>query len=106
MKWLRENIPFICTSDCMECEFYENRGTYWVLRNLRSEERVYGARWRLLLYPVYYYLVLTSSSCRGFKKRAPRAIKEVRRFAKNHMGTEDVRVDTKLNKFLWSKGIR
>ncbi|XP_055333301.1 60S ribosomal protein L31-like [Paramacrobiotus metropolitanus] len=42
----------------------------------------------------------------GFKKRAPRAIKEIRRFAKVQMGTEDVRVDTKLNKFVWSKGIR
>ncbi|OQV17146.1 putative 60S ribosomal protein L31 [Hypsibius exemplaris] len=42
----------------------------------------------------------------GFKKRAPRAIKEIRKFAKVQMGTEDVRVDTKLNKFVWSKGIR
>merc|ERR1711918_113502 len=42
----------------------------------------------------------------GFKKRAPRAVKEVKKFAKKMMGTEDVRVDVKLNKFLWSKGIR
>eukprot|EP00178_Gracilaria_changii_P006209 TRINITY_DN20654_c0_g1_i1.p1 TRINITY_DN20654_c0_g1~~TRINITY_DN20654_c0_g1_i1.p1 ORF type:complete len:125 (+),score=20.67 TRINITY_DN20654_c0_g1_i1:90-464(+) len=42
----------------------------------------------------------------GFKRRAPRAIKEVRRFALKQMGTEDVRIDTRLNKFLWSKGIR
>merc|ERR1711918_97137 len=42
----------------------------------------------------------------GFKKRAPRAIKECKKFAEKMMGTSDVRVDVKLNKFLWSKGIR
>ena len=42
----------------------------------------------------------------GFKKRAPRAVKEVKEFAKKMMKTEDVRVDTKLNKFLWSQGIK
>merc|ERR1711998_784324 len=42
----------------------------------------------------------------GFKKRAPRAVKEVKKFATKMMNTEDVRVDVKLNKFLWSKGIR
>ncbi|KAL3178152.1 hypothetical protein MRX96_038672 [Rhipicephalus microplus] len=42
----------------------------------------------------------------GFKKRAPRAIKEIRKFAEKQMGTSDVRVDTRLNKFIWSKGIR
>jgi len=42
----------------------------------------------------------------GFKKRAPRAIKEIRRFAVKQMGTPDVRIDTRLNKQLWSKGIR
>merc|ERR1712113_748649 len=34
----------------------------------------------------------------SFKKRAPRAMKE--------MGTPDVRIDTRLNKAVWSKGIR
>ena len=42
----------------------------------------------------------------GYKKRAPRAVKEVKEFAKKMMKTEDVRVDTKLNKFLWSQGIK
>lgn len=42
----------------------------------------------------------------GFKKRAPRAVKEIRKFATQQMGTQDVRIDTRLNKFLWSKGIR
>jgi|LauGreDrversion2_3_1035106.scaffolds.fasta_scaffold35805_1 large subunit ribosomal protein L31e len=41
-----------------------------------------------------------------FKTRAPRAVNEVRKFAKKVMGTSDVRVDQKLNKYLWSKGIK
>eukprot|EP00293_Proteomonas_sulcata_P020310 CAMPEP_0184288480 /NCGR_PEP_ID=MMETSP1049-20130417/999_1 /TAXON_ID=77928 /ORGANISM="Proteomonas sulcata, Strain CCMP704" /LENGTH=120 /DNA_ID=CAMNT_0026594887 /DNA_START=8 /DNA_END=370 /DNA_ORIENTATION=+ len=42
----------------------------------------------------------------NFKKRAPRAIREVKMFATKAMGTSDVRVDQKLNKYLWSKGIK
>ena len=41
-----------------------------------------------------------------FKKKAPRAIKEIRKFAANAMKTKDVRIDAKLNKFVWSNGIR
>ncbi|KAH1264044.1 60S ribosomal protein L31 [Glycine max] len=41
-----------------------------------------------------------------FKKKAPKAIKEIRKFAQKAMGTNDVRVDVKLNKFVWSQGIR
>nr|AKV16230.1 60S ribosomal protein [Pectinaria gouldii] len=42
----------------------------------------------------------------GFKRRAPRAIKELRKFALKMMGTTDVRIDTKLNKFIWNQGVR
>ncbi|CAN8012119.1 unnamed protein product [Ixodes pacificus] len=42
----------------------------------------------------------------GFKRRAPRAIKEIKKFAEKQMGTSDVRIDTRLNKYIWSKGIR
>ncbi|KAM0683770.1 60S ribosomal protein L31B [Mitosporidium daphniae] len=42
----------------------------------------------------------------SFKKRAPTAIKAVKAFAVKHMGTKDVRLDPKLNKALWEKGIR
>ncbi|ESO13050.1 hypothetical protein HELRODRAFT_184866 [Helobdella robusta] len=42
----------------------------------------------------------------GFKKRAPRAIKEIKKFAQKQMGTMDVRIETRLNKHMWSKGIR
>ncbi|KAL4563860.1 hypothetical protein LXL04_027908 [Taraxacum kok-saghyz] len=41
-----------------------------------------------------------------FKKKAPKAIKEIRKFAQKAMGTTDVRVDVKLNKHVWSRGIR
>merc|ERR1711874_340518 len=42
----------------------------------------------------------------GFKYRAPRAIKEVKKFAEKQMGTTDVRIDTRLNKHLWSQGVK
>ncbi|MBN3276935.1 RL31 protein, partial [Polyodon spathula] len=42
----------------------------------------------------------------GFKRRAPRALKEIRKFAMKEMGTPDVRIDTRLNKAMWTKGVR
>jgi len=42
----------------------------------------------------------------SFKKRAPRAIKEIRAFASKAMGTKDVRIDAKLNKYVWATGIK
>ncbi|VEU20185.1 DEKNAAC101057 [Brettanomyces naardenensis] len=41
-----------------------------------------------------------------FKRRAPRAVKEIKKFAKLHMGTDDVRLDPKLNVTLWKRGIQ
>mmetsp|Transcript_7689 Transcript_7689/g.22812 ORF Transcript_7689/g.22812 Transcript_7689/m.22812 type:complete len:116 (-) Transcript_7689:862-1209(-) len=41
-----------------------------------------------------------------FKKRAPFAVKEIRKFAKKMMHTNDVRLDVKLNKAVWSRGVR
>ncbi|ODQ48968.1 hypothetical protein PICMEDRAFT_89592 [Pichia membranifaciens NRRL Y-2026] len=41
-----------------------------------------------------------------FKKRAPKAVKEIKKFAKLHMGTDDVRLDPKLNVELWKRGIQ
>ncbi|ANZ75862.1 60S ribosomal protein L31-B [Komagataella phaffii CBS 7435] len=41
-----------------------------------------------------------------FKKRAPKAVKEIKKFAKLHMGTEDVRLDPKLNMAVWKRGIK
>ncbi|KAL2812506.1 ribosomal protein L31e-domain-containing protein [Aspergillus granulosus] len=42
----------------------------------------------------------------SFKKRAPRAIKEIRAFAERAMGTTDVRLDPQLNKKVWEAGIK
>merc|ERR1712022_101167 len=42
----------------------------------------------------------------GFKKRAPRAVEEIRKFAKQMMDTEDCIIDQGLNKFMWSKGVK
>merc|ERR1712096_306025 len=41
-----------------------------------------------------------------FKKRAPRAIREIKKFAEQMMGTPDVRIDVSLNKVVWSQGVR
>eukprot|EP00754_Rhynchopus_humris_P049958 Rhum_TRINITY_DN866_c0_g1::Rhum_TRINITY_DN866_c0_g1_i1::g.2558::m.2558/K02910/RP-L31e, RPL31; large subunit ribosomal protein L31e len=43
---------------------------------------------------------------RTFKKRAPFAVKVVKAAAKRMMGTDDNRVDVKLNKAIWSQGIK
>ena len=42
----------------------------------------------------------------GFKRRAPRAVKEIKKFAEKMMGTPDVRIDTRLNKHVWHKGVK
>lgn len=54
----------------------------------------------LLCYPFPF------SRCSSFKKRAPRAVKEIKKFAASMMKTPDVVVDSDLNSFVWSKGIR
>jgi len=41
-----------------------------------------------------------------FKKRAPKAVKAIKEFASKAMHTTDVRLDTRLNKFVWSQGVR
>ncbi|XP_049555548.1 60S ribosomal protein L31-like [Orcinus orca] len=42
----------------------------------------------------------------GFKKRAPQALKEIRKSAMKKMGTPYVCIDTRINKAVWAKGIR
>ncbi|CAG9462666.1 unnamed protein product [Pedinophyceae sp. YPF-701] len=41
-----------------------------------------------------------------FKRRAPRAVDEIRKFARKMMKTKEVRLDAKLNQAVWSQGIR
>ncbi|KAH6657710.1 ribosomal protein L31e [Truncatella angustata] len=42
----------------------------------------------------------------SFKKRAPKAIKEIKDFATQAMGTTDVRIDPQLNKKVWEQGVK
>merc|ERR1719482_2655591 len=42
----------------------------------------------------------------SMKKRAPRAVREIKAYAAKAMRTPDVRIDTKLNKFIFSQGVR
>merc|ERR1719399_2777620 len=41
-----------------------------------------------------------------FKKRAPRAIRAIKKFATQMLGTSDVRVHPQLNKAVWAKGVK
>ena len=41
-----------------------------------------------------------------FKKKAPRALREIRKFAQKNMLTNDIRIDVDVNQFVWHKGIR
>ena len=41
-----------------------------------------------------------------FKKKAPRALREIKKFATKNMLTEDVRISPELNTQVWNKGIR
>merc|ERR1712080_447202 len=41
-----------------------------------------------------------------FKKRAPKGVKEVVKFAQKTMGTNDVRLDPKLNQEIWKLGVK
>lgn len=41
-----------------------------------------------------------------FKKKAPKAIRVIKDFTQRIMKTKDVRIDSKLNEFIWSKGVR
>ncbi|XP_036119290.1 60S ribosomal protein L31-like [Molossus molossus] len=42
----------------------------------------------------------------GFKKHAPRALKEIQKFSMKEMGTPNICIDTRLNKAVWAKVIR
>lgn len=41
-----------------------------------------------------------------FKKMAPKAVKVIRKLVEKAMGITNVRLDVKLNKAVWSRGIR
>ncbi len=79
MKLLLVNIQSIYIKDCMACKFYFS----FIINDVLFE-------------------ILN----RAFKKRAPRAVKELKKFAEKMMKTPDVRIDSKLNKEVWSQGIK
>ena len=41
-----------------------------------------------------------------FKKKAPKALDQIRKFAATNMKTDDVRIDTEVNQWVWNQGIR
>src|SRR5690242_1844396 len=41
-----------------------------------------------------------------FKQKAPKAVKEIKDFARKTMFTQDVRLDPELNQELWRNGVR
>lgn len=49
---------------------------------------------------------MDASNDSSFKKRAPKAIKEIRKFAEKAMGTKDIRVDPSLNEAVWARGVK
>lgn len=57
-------------------------------------------------FPFFWEFIRGLVMCSTFKKMAPKAVKEIRNFAQKAMGTSDVRLDVKLNKAVWSRGIR
>lgn len=61
---------------------------------------------RYLKWVVVVNLTGACSYFRSFKKKAPRAIDVIRKFAADNMKTQDVRIDAKLNQFIWATGIR
>ena len=41
-----------------------------------------------------------------FKAKTPKAIKAIRKFAQDAMGTKDVRISSDVNKEVWKQGVR
>lgn len=41
-----------------------------------------------------------------FKNKAPRAVSQIRLLVEKMMKTKDVRIDPKLNQFIWNQGVR
>ena len=54
------------------------------------------------------YTINLHRLCHGiqFKKKAPRALREIRKFAVKNMLTTDIRIDTEVNQYVWNRGIR
>ena len=60
------------------------------------------------MWMVNFYSVVNVQliACSAFKRKAPRAMDVIRKFAQKAMNTEKVVIDTTVNQYVWSKGIR
>ena len=54
----------------------------------------------------FYHPKFSMTRGRPNKEKAPTALKRIRQFAKKQMGTQDVRIDVKVNQFIWKNGIK
>ena len=61
------------------------------------------SEWLRQIYLALCGVILTVYSC--YKRRAPRCMAMIRKFAQTAMCTEDVRIDPTVNKYVWNKGI-
>ena len=55
---------------------------------------------------LFCYWNLANLHYSAFKRKAPRAMDVIRKFAQKAMGTEKVVIDTTVNHYVWNKGIR
>ncbi|XP_043966436.1 LOW QUALITY PROTEIN: 60S ribosomal protein L31 [Gambusia affinis] len=70
---------------------------------INIHKRIHGVCPSLLNIPDFN---VTEMSHVGVSRRGLPVPSEIRKFAMKEMGTPDVRIDTRLNKAVWSKGIR
>lgn len=88
--------PLTSTNACTECERAQ-------LRFLPAcQPRDHGAPVSSPVADGMGYMCVHS----GFKRRAPRAVKEIKLFAQKAMGASDVRIDQKLNQAVWNNGVK
>ena len=52
-----------------------------------------------------YVIPLGKTRVTSRRKRAPRAIRLIKEFARRHMKAEEVRISPELNEYIWSRGI-
>jgi len=57
-------------------------------------------------YEVTFNLSTALKNMCGMKRRAPRAVRDIKHYARRFMNTQVVKLDSDLNKYLWSQGIR
>lgn len=63
----------------------------------KSEEKIVLEREYTIPLRKVYFLQRT--------KRAPRAIRLIRKFIQRHLKVKEVKIDEKLNNYIWSRGI-